>query len=141
MKGLLILGVLLVSTLLLASPVAAATTVVNGQVTDESGPVEGASVIATCGGETLSDTTDAEGKYYLYYPSDICGEGATVTVEASKDGKSGSGEGTVVGLTAEINVALVNVSIGIPEFTTVAIPAILTLGGYLATRRRRRKIE
>jgi hypothetical protein len=141
MKGLLILGVLLVSTLLLASPVAAIT-VVNGQVTDESGPVEGASVVATCAGETVSGTTDKDGKYYLTYPDDTsCVDGETVTVEASKDGKSGSGEGTVVGLTATIDIALVNISIGVPEFTTVAIPAILTLGGYLATRRRRRKIE
>jgi hypothetical protein len=138
-KRLLILGVLLVSTLLVAT--AAADPIVAGIVVDENdNPVANAEVTAECDGATGGDYTADDGSYAIDFTSTTCDVGDTVYVTATSGDKTGSNSGTVQDQTF-IEIAIVNVSIGIPEFTTVAIPAILTLGGYLATRKRRRKIE
>lgn len=109
---------------------------VTGIVTDGGNPVAGATVTVKCGATTATDTTDASGTYLVSFTAAQCPPGSTVTVTAQKGAKTGSKQGTIVGLTTKLNIGLVNVSI--PEYGLVG--GILTLGlgiGAIAFTRRR----
>jgi hypothetical protein len=129
-------GALLLS-MFLSVAIAVAATYVNGKVVDSNGnPLVGAEVYATCNGVTQGPVlTNDQGNYGFDFTG-ICETGDTVFVEATYNGNTGSNSGMVEDFIV-VQIATVDVSIDIPEFTTIAIPAILTLGGYLATRRRK----
>ena len=109
---------------------------VAGTVTSNGSPVSGASVSVNCNGNILTSGTTAAGGYIVQFPASECPDGSTAHVTASKGGGSGSKSGTVNGLTADINLAIINVSI--PEFGVIAgvSAAILGSGAFLAMRRR-----
>lgn len=109
---------------------------ISGVVTHNGNPVNNANVTATCNSISESDSTDYTGTYIVIFTSSECYSGLTVNVTASSGNLNGSNSGTVDGLTARLNVAVVNVSF-VPELGTVTGIAAVTLGGgaFLVIRR------
>ena len=109
---------------------------ISGVVTNNGNPVNNANVTATCNTIKESNTTDYTGTYIVIFTSSECYSGLTVNVTASSGNLNGSNSGTVDGLTARLNVAVVNVSF-VPELGTVTGIAAVTLGGgaFLVIRR------
>lgn len=133
-----VVGVLLIS-MVLSTGIAVADTYVNGQVVDSNGnPIEGAGVYATCNGVTQDPVlTNDQGNYGFDFTG-VCAAGDIVNVTATYNGNTGSSSGPVEDFIV-VQVATVNVTIETPEFTAVGIPALMAIGGYLTTRRRKIK--
>ncbi|HTB48988.1 MAG TPA: hypothetical protein VK712_02805 [Verrucomicrobiae bacterium] len=113
------------------------TSDIAGTVTSKGNPVSGASVSVLCDGHTLTSGTTVAGAYIVQFPGSDCPAGSTATVTATKGGGSGSNSGTVNGLGADINLAIVNVSV-VPEFGAVAGAGAALLGGgaFMIVRRK-----
>ena len=112
-------------------------TYVAGTVTHNGTPVSGASVIVACGdGSDQDSSTTSAGGYIVYFSTDQCYNGLTANVSASYNGLSGSNSGAVNGLGADVNLALVNVSL-VPEFGVITGITAIALGGgaFLVIRR------
>lgn len=109
---------------------------VAGTVTKAGNPVSGASVSVLCGTTTLTSGTTAAGGYIVQFSAADCPDGSTAHVTATKGADSGSKNGTVNGLTASINLALINVSI--PEYGLIGLTGATIIGGgaFLVMRRR-----
>lgn len=119
-----------------------ACTYVAGTITSGGSPVTGASVTVVCNTNTLTATTTAGGGYIVEYPASQCASGSTANVSASKGGKSGSNSGTVNGETANINLAIVNVSL-VPELGIITgiSAAVIGSGAFLVIRRRQLSVH
>jgi len=136
MKSLLVAVVWLIS-MLLSVGITVADTYVNGQVVDSNGnPLVGADVQATCNGVIKGPiSTNSQGNYGFDFTG-ICGTGDIVNVEATYNGNSGNNSGPIEDFIV-VQIATIDVFIDVPEFTTAAIPAVMAVGGYVATRRRK----
>lgn len=111
---------------------------ITGVVTDNHVAVAGATVTATCQGNTGVDTTDAHGSYLIVFDAPQCPFGSIVKVTAQKGGKSGTSSGPVHGITTKLNLAIVNVSI--PEYGVIGTIAAAGIGmGLIAYSRRRQQ--
>ena len=108
-----------------------------GTITEGGSPVSGASVTVVCDGNTLTSGTTVAGAYFVSFPNSECPTGDTASVTATKDGASGSNSGTVNGLTTDISLAIVNVSI-VPELGAITGGAAAVLGGaaFMVVRRK-----
>lgn len=107
--------------------------------TNGNAPVSGASVFVKCNSTTIPATTNGAGKYSVTFNVSACPENATVTASASKDDLQGTGSDTVDNVTANINIAVVNVfATQVPEFGLLTgAAALLGSGGtFFAFRRR-----
>jgi hypothetical protein len=105
-------------------------TVVSGTVSDHAtnSPVSGASVTVICNGITqTSQITSSNGKYSVTYNSG-CTDLDTVNVYASKGNSHGEAHGTVHDLSDVINVAIVPVTISVPEFASAAVAVLISMG-------------
>ena len=105
-------------------------------------PLAGATVTAECSGCTAGPTTSAiDGSYAINLTScesSSCGVGSQVNVTATKGSAVGSNSGVVDDM-GTIDVALVCVLVEVPEFATIAIPAIAVLGLFLFFNKRKHK--
>jgi hypothetical protein len=113
-----------------------AKTYVTGTVTENGSPVSGANITAVCNGHEQYDTTDGSGAYLVEFNPTDCADADTVVVTATASGgRSGVEDGEVEGLSALLNIAVVNVTI--PEFGTIAgVAALLAGAGVLFLARR-----
>ena len=147
-KMIVALAVGLLLSVVLSVGVVAAGPMVLGNVRnqDTSDPLEGASVYATCNGNTVGPTTT---NTYGYYELDLtttgCSVGQTVDVEATYSGNTGSGSGQLQDAAEsgfmQVDFTIVCVDIPIPEFATIAIPVASILGLVLFFNHRKRKRE
>jgi hypothetical protein len=117
-----------------------ACTEVAGTVTNSStkATVAGASVVVTCGDSNVLDaTTTTGGGYLVIFPASECPDATTASVTASKGGASGSGSSTVYNFVANVNLAIVNVSI-VPELGAITATGagVAALGAFMFIRRR-----
>lgn len=122
---------------ILIAPVAAsAQSVVAGKVTYNGQPVNGANVTAVCNSFSKDAHTNQQGDYALEFTVDECPDGQTATVVASKDGMGGSGSGQIDGVSATLNIAIVNIAV--PEFGVIAgiVGSIGAVGAFLVIRNR-----
>jgi hypothetical protein len=120
-----------------AAPVPAQTDV-TGVITKNQIAVVGATVTVMCNGNTLTDTSNAQGSYLAVFTTIQCPFGSTVKVTAQKGGNSGVASGTIQGITTKLNLAIVNVAI--PEYGLIgALTAGGTGFGIIAFTRRRQK--
>ena len=128
MKAKLTFVMLAVMILFSAAPAYAIDYVV-GQVTYNGQPLMGASVNATCDGQTTSNTviTSGSGSYVLEI---VCSAQSTVEVNAVKGDLHGSQAGTMENWVA-VNVAIVDDIIMTPEFGLIAIPLLLSMAGFV----------
>jgi hypothetical protein len=112
------------------------TTYIAGTITHNGSPVSGASVAVTCNSNVLDSSTTVAGGYIVQFPSGECPDSSTAGVAASKGALGGSNSGTVYGLTTDINLALVNVSL-VPELGLITGVGAAVLGGgaFLVIRR------
>lgn len=144
-----VLSVLVSLVAVFALPLTAyASANVDGYVNDNNGNgVNGASVYATCtdsgntatGSATSATVNGKAGGYYIQLsPTGTCKAGDTVTVTATKGSTSGTASGTFTNLGADVNIALVSVTIGLPEMglATGVFAAIAAGGAFLVIRRR-----
>jgi hypothetical protein len=119
-----------------AALAATGTTYVTGTVTNGGSPVVGANVSVVCNGNTMTSSTTNGGGYIVQFSATDCPNGKTAVVTATKGGLNGSNSGPVDDLTADINLAIVNVSV--PEFGIAAGVVALAAGaGSLVVVRRR----
>lgn len=114
-------------------------TIIGGKVTQNGAPVPGAAVTVNCEGSVRSATTNGGGDYAVTYSKSDCANTDSVTVTASKDGNIGSKDGTVYNWSADIDLAIVNVVISVPEFGLIpgALAALTSTGIFLNLRRRK----
>jgi hypothetical protein len=110
---------------------------VTGTVTHNGSPVDSASVVVTCDSNVLDSSTSAGGGYLVTFTTDQCPSGATAYVSASSGNLSGSNNGVVNGLSVDVNLALVDVSL-VPEFGVITgiVAIIIGSGAFLVIRRR-----
>jgi hypothetical protein len=115
---------------------------VDGVITDShNNPINGASVIVTCDGNSLDYTTSSSnpGFYIVDFPASSCPTGSTVNVSATKGGASGFSHKKILSTTdpITINAVIVNVSI-LPELgaLTGAAAAILGAAAFMVIRRK-----
>ena len=100
-----------------------------------------ANVQVTCNGHVVTDKTNTDGQYDVFFDAADCPVGATVTTVATKDDFSGVQTGVVAA--GAVNQARANVVmsqvVAVPEFGAIAgVGAALTSGGaFLAIRRRK----
>lgn len=134
--GLVVLAVMAV--LPAASFAIAGKTDVSGTVSNNGTPVKKAQVTVTCNGITKNTKTNASGAYLVQFSIKKAPANSPVTVTASKGSLSGSATGKVVGDTAALNVAIVNVSV-LPELGAGAAiaAAVVACGGFFFIRRRK----
>lgn len=121
---------------LLVPAVASAQSVVAGKVTYNGQPVNGATVTAVCNTHSRDAHTNKQGDYAIQFTVDECPDGHTATVVASKDGMGGTGSGEIDGVSATLNIAIVNIAV--PEFGVIAgiVGSIGAVGAFLVIRRR-----
>ncbi len=120
--------------------IAAADVFAVGTVVDADGdPISGAGVSATCGGATLTDSTDSDGNYGVNF-TNICSAGNTVNVIATYQGHTGSSSGDIIDHHV-VEIADVDVTIAVPEFATIAVPVGAILGLVLFFNHRKHKKE
>lgn len=137
----LLLGLLISLGVFVALPgvtsAEAAKTHVDGVVSDANGVVKHAKVTVTCGSKTKKDNTNNGGYYHVKFNQSDCPVGSTVTVTATKKGKSGTTSGTVNGSTLKLNLNISSVQV--PEMGTyAAMGAVAAAGGsYFFIRRRK----
>lgn len=111
-------------------------TVVTGLVKDGGKLVDKAKLTASCDTQTKNGLSKG-GVYSLKFSPNRCKVGSTVTVTATKDGKSGTSSTIVQSLTVGLNIAIANVDV--PELGTVVTGSAAGLGaaGVLYAIRRR----
>jgi len=130
-------AILLPATAFAAQP---AVTDVTGVVSDAGNPVAGAKVTVTCNSYKGTDHTDKTGSYRVQFTAKKCPAGSSVVVTATtKSGLNGTGSGTVSpDGSAKLNVAIVNVTVGLPEMGAVtgSAAALAAGGAFFVTRRR-----
>ena len=138
----LLLSILATVSIAVILPVSAfaddgGTSTIAGTVSGKGGPVSGASVSVTCDGNTLGSGTTVAGAYIVNFPSSECPAGDTASVTATKGGASGSNSGTVNALGADINLAIIPVSI-VPELGALTGAGAAILGGaaFMVVRRK-----
>lgn len=120
-------------------------TIVCGGVQDSNGMVEGAIItIYNANDKTTSlttnpaeVTTDSQGQFSAIVSDSDLSNGVDAYVTASKGEKSGWSQATVQN--SGINVAIVLIEISIPEFVTIAIPAVAILGLFLFFNHKRKE--
>ena len=122
-----------------AAPVVNGMTDVTGTVTYSNNPVDGAHVTVVCNGNQGTDTTDSAGDYLVVFKSSQCPANATVSVTATKGEENGTDTGTANKLNTKLNIAMVDVSVALPEMgvATGAVAIAAAGGTVLVTRRRR----
>jgi hypothetical protein len=137
-----VITVLALTVVMLATMtgIAAADVFAMGTVVDvDDDPISGADVSATCGGVTLTDSTDSDGNYGVDFTT-ICSAGDTVTVIATYQGHTGSSSGDIIDHHV-VEIADIDVTISVPEFATIAMPVAAILGLVLFFNYRKRKKE
>lgn len=115
-------------------------TVVSGQIKDSKGPVKGATVTVSCNGHSKTTYSIWNGYYATYFKYSQCSDGDTVTVTAvTSKGLSGTSTGTVREGKCDLDLALVNVTVGLPEMGafTGSAAALAAGGAFFVTRRRK----
>jgi hypothetical protein len=114
-----------------------ALTGVSGNVSNNGKDVSGASITATCKTASGTSSTQSNGDYFVVLtPDGVCKAGDTVTVNASQGAATGQSTGTFSNYGADVNIALVNVSV--PEFALITgVGAVLLGGGAFMIIRRR----
>ncbi len=119
---------------------APATTDITGVITNGGSPVSNAKVNVVCSKYQDTDMTDSTGSYLVQFLASKCPAGSKVNVTATtKNGLTGIGSGTVNRYgSVKLNVAIVNVSVSVPEMgaLTGSAAAIAAGGALFATRRR-----
>ena len=143
-KSLMVIGSLLLimvfsSTGVIAGLVPGGVPVyVTGKVLDQdNNGLSCAEVNATCNGTTKGPIyTQVDGSYTFDFTDTTCGVGDTAYVDASYGGQTGSDSGIVYPW-GFAHVAVVIITLSIPEFATAAIPVVLALCSYLVIRRKR----
>ena len=126
---------------LLAFPLSAsalpAETDVTGTVTLSGSPVDHAKVTVVCDSKQRVDFTDASGVYLVSFPAKDCPAGSPVNVTATKGSDSGTNNGTANKITTKLNLALVDVTIPLPEMglLTGAAAAVAAGVAFLVIRR------
>lgn len=137
-NSLVFLSGMLIALLLVGSVSANGIRYVDGTITDEEtgDPVSNAAVtiINDDTGYTVTTTSLDDGSY-RHTIDGYSGQG--VTVNAEKDGKTGTGTGTMDYSGTTINIALTGIDI--PEFPTIAIPIISIFGIMFFMFRQREK--
>ena len=115
---------------------AKAKTDVTGFIQNGGQAVKDANVSVKCDGKTKTTKTNNHGLYSVRFNGNLCPDGSTVTVTATKDNLSGTTTGTAYGVNCRLNVAIVNVAV--PELGTVAAltAAVGGAGAFLYQRRR-----
>lgn len=116
-------------------------TFIDGIIYDENGnTIPDADVYVQCGTFSVVVTSGPTGHYATAADQLDCNNGDTVTVTATKGGRTGSNTETVaLSGDAFIDVAIVDVVIQIPEFGLVTGgAALLSSAGSLAFLRRRK---
>ncbi|MFW5703912.1 MAG: hypothetical protein ACOCXQ_03675 [Patescibacteria group bacterium] len=117
-------------------------TFIDGIIYDEGGNfIADADVYVQCGTFSIVVNSGPTGHYATAADQLDCNNGDTVTVTATKDGRTGSNSDTVaLSGDAFIDVAIVDVVIQIPEFGLVTGgAALLSSAGSLAFLRRRKQ--
>jgi len=126
-----------------ASPTSALTpsfTVVAGKVTNNGQAVNSADVTVVCNTHSQNAVTNAQGDYGVTYDPADCPNGKIATVVASKTGMGGTNSGKVDGVSTNLNIAIVNVSI--PEFGVIAgFASVAMAGGLFIFMRRRQAVK
>jgi hypothetical protein len=133
----LIFGIIFVLSLYSSTATAVKSiSFIDGKIYDKNtnNGINGASVTVTCNGHTKQTTSHGNNGYYLviFPPSLDCPMESQVTVTAHKDGLgdgSGNGEISLIATLAggRINIGLAEIDVGIPEFTTMAFPIMLSI--------------
>jgi len=120
------------------------TTLIAGKIYNSNftDVISGANVNVTCNGTSMLAVSAGDGTYSANFDPSTCGDGSAVTVDAEKDGMTGTNTGTVSGLLLEgfnctLNFAVVNVPL-IPEFgLTVGLVTVLgAVAVFFLVRRR-----
>ena len=115
------------------------TTDVTGTVTNGSALVNDAKVTVVCNNVSKTTHTGSNGAYLVTYRASVCPSGYTATVEAVQGKLSGGNKGQVNEYgSADLNVAIVNVSVALPEFglATGAVAGVAGVGALMYVRRR-----
>ncbi|RJR28259.1 hypothetical protein C4561_00150 [candidate division WWE3 bacterium] len=113
-----------------------------GKVTGPGGNVSGADVEVICGDLSDNTTTNGGGSYYVTFnQTELCHEGTIVTVNASKEGLSGSNTSAVAEDPRKAKVDVFISANEVPEFglITGAVAGLASAGSYLALKRRSKK--
>jgi hypothetical protein len=111
-------------------------TVVYGYITNKGKDIKGAKVSVICNGHALKTTSDASGYYSVSFMAGKCAPGSTVSVTATKGQKGGERNGAVSWNSADLNVALINVSLPELSFVTGTAAVIVAGGAFFLIRRR-----
>lgn len=113
-------------------------TLITGMVYDEDTitGVAGTEVSVVCNQLTLTDTTDENGYYYVYYNNCDCPIGSNVVATATEFGTSE--ENTVIASGANINIGVAVIDVPVPEFSTIAagIALVGAIAGFIFLRRK-----
>lgn len=127
----------------LSASAAPIRTIVTGKVTKAGNvPVSGASVTVKCGSVSETDPTDSDGQYSVSFDPNDCPDGATATAQASSSDGSGANSGTVnteqLSSGVELNIAIVDVQVAVPEMGTIVggMTAVAAGGAFLIIRRK-----
>lgn len=112
---------------------------VTGTVTFNGAPVKGAKVAVVCNGNTKNVKTDKAGDYLAVFKAKNCPAGSSVNITATKNKETGVGSGTAAATNTKLNIAMVNVSVALPEmgFVTGSAAAVVAGGAVYTVRRRR----
>ncbi|KAF5432838.1 hypothetical protein C5S39_02635 [Candidatus Methanophagaceae archaeon] len=88
-------------------------------------------------------SSDSAGNYGLDLSATKCVVGDSVRVTGTYEGRSdtNSGEITTIYVGVPLDLAIVCLDIPLPEFATIAIPAIAVLGLFLFFNKRKHKKE
>lgn len=112
---------------------------------DPTQPIEGAEVCATCDKDNIvvgPVYSNSAGNYGIDLSTTNCTEGDTVSVTGTYGGQSDTKSGIISTIDLlNLDLAIVCLDIPIPEFATIAIPAVAILGLFLFFNHRKRKEE
>ena len=109
---------------------------VTGKATNNTSVVKHASVTITCNGHTKTDYTHNNGGYDVKFKTENCPLGSVITVTATKNGLTATGQGIAASHTF-INLAF-GTAEALPEMGTVTSVAGLgvAMGAFMVVRRR-----
>jgi hypothetical protein len=116
-----------------------ALSAVSGHITDNNKDVSGASVNATCETATGSATSQPNGDYFITLtPNGVCTSNDNVVVTATKGPVSGQNSGPINSVGDDLNIALINVAVSLPELGIITGTGAAVLGGgaFFLIRRR-----
>ncbi len=125
-------------------PACTSQTIVGGTIYQEdiTNPIAGADVYVTCGTETLSTTSEADGSYSVVFDCSKCDYGYDVEVRATKDALEGTEDGEVnmkydLLCGVKLNVGIINVPL-VPEFGVVVgvLTALGAVGAFFVVRKK-----